>query len=222
MTMIMIDVFPLLPPPPSSYPQPQSTSYTKPTLSNHNQHKNNPDSFNYNMAAYLIALGATYMPPADSPNPYQPTGIYNIITTWKNRQVIIINVILDADTFENIWNYMGSTIGTRSLVQVYNNSRLDRTYEFTHVKSESERNYPAHCTNQVFDNDGTETDLNCGGHCLPCLGDNACLVKSDCLSDKCLATGLCYDALNGVGDQQQQSLIILTFALIATIIALGG
>jgi len=38
--------------------------------------------------------------------------------------------------------------------------------------------------------DGAETDVDCGGYCVPCAEDSACRVPRDCASGRC-AEGIC-------------------------------
>lgn len=46
--------------------------------------------------------------------------------------------------------------------------------------------YPDNCINSSIDPDSGETDVDCGGsQCAQCPGGKACLVDSDCVSNKC-------------------------------------
>ncbi|MGV8163017.1 MAG: hypothetical protein ACP5N2_06825 [Candidatus Nanoarchaeia archaeon] len=48
--------------------------------------------------------------------------------------------------------------------------------------------YPISCTNLL--QDGTETDLNCGGECPKCINGQNCIISNDCASNYCLL-GVC-------------------------------
>jgi hypothetical protein len=45
------------------------------------------------------------------------------------------------------------------------------------------------CTDGI--RNGTETDVDCGGSCPPCLDGRSCLVGADCAAQICSATGRC-------------------------------
>ncbi len=42
---------------------------------------------------------------------------------------------------------------------------------------------PSTCANQM--QDGSETDVDCGGACAPCFSGSGCQIADDCLSDQC-------------------------------------
>ena len=46
-----------------------------------------------------------------------------------------------------------------------------------------------HCANGVLD--GSETDVDCGGHCAPCKDAMSCTVNADCEYSWCNARGVC-------------------------------
>jgi hypothetical protein len=53
--------------------------------------------------------------------------------------------------------------------------------------------YPAWCSDHVTD--GDETDVDCGGHCLPCGPRQGCLIDADCSATAAgcdVASGGCY------------------------------
>jgi len=45
---------------------------------------------------------------------------------------------------------------------------------------------PSHCTDNVDDPNGDESDHNCGGSCLPCAADDGCNIDDDCISHHCV------------------------------------
>jgi hypothetical protein len=45
---------------------------------------------------------------------------------------------------------------------------------------------PAHCTNGIFDPTLGETDVDCGGPCLPCAATKGCGGHLDCASQVCI------------------------------------
>jgi hypothetical protein len=47
--------------------------------------------------------------------------------------------------------------------------------------------------------DGAETDVDCGGYCVPCAQDSACRVSRDCASGRC-AEGVCEEQRYNPGD----------------------
>ena len=46
-----------------------------------------------------------------------------------------------------------------------------------------------------FIQDGTESDVDCGGSCGLCAGGRRCLTDADCASGSCSATGRCLDTV---------------------------
>ena len=66
------------------------------------------------------------------------------------------------------------------------------TLDFTYCIKGNGTPVPAHCNNNVTDED--ETDLNCGGTvCLGCENGKRCLLDSDCLSNYC-DSNICKEA----------------------------
>ena len=48
-----------------------------------------------------------------------------------------------------------------------------------------QRAQPTHCWNHTLDEDEGELDVDCGGRCSPCAGDEACKVDEDCATGAC-------------------------------------
>jgi hypothetical protein len=48
-----------------------------------------------------------------------------------------------------------------------------------------QRAHPTHCWNHTLDEDQGELDVDCGGRCAPCAGDEACKVDEDCATGTC-------------------------------------
>jgi hypothetical protein len=82
-----------------------------------------------------------------------------------------------------------------------------------------QRVHPTHCWNRALDADEGELDVDCGGRCAACAGDEACKVNEDCATGTC-TEGQCartfsLQYVHEIGDEQTPSLrskLMLTYA----------
>jgi hypothetical protein len=116
-------------------------------------------------------------------------GLLSVNSRWKDRQTIVLTIILDKNAYDNTWIFVGSNAGAQALIPIFNNARQDNTdYEFREISVTSSRTFAAHCINNFIDVD--ETDLNCGGNdCVACEGAKKCKVDGDCIGGLCLPDG---------------------------------
>jgi hypothetical protein len=69
-----------------------------------------------------------------------------------------------------------------AFVEAGSDSRIDDTRT-----APSETGFPSHCSDGLMDFD--ETDVDCGGSCMPCYVGSHCLVDADCASRHCVNGG---------------------------------
>lgn len=82
-----------------------------------------------------------------------------------------------------------------------------------------QRAHPTHCWNHALDADEGELDVDCGGRCSACAGDEACNVAEDCATGTC-TNGQCartfsVQYVREIADEQTASLrmkLMLSYA----------